>query len=372
MNALTRVAVGEPHAADYVELAHGVAERVFSSSSELDQDGAFPADGVRMLSDAGLLTATLPRQFAGGALANKGLFQLLRAVGYGSLPLGRLYEGHVNALLLVITYGDAAQKCAMSQEAGEGALFAVWNTDPADALHLVQGSAGYELRGRKILASGAGFVRRPLVTAKDERGRKLMVLPLLDLPGSADLSSWRAHGMRASATGAVDFTGVRVGEHEILGGDGDYERQPAFSSGAWRFLAVQLGGAERVFDLLREHLRKTGRGADPHQAARLGQAAIAIETAGLWTLRAAEMAEAAVAEVAPAYVNLARLAVERAALDVIEIAQRSVGLQAFMRPSPLERVCRDLSTYLRQPAPDRALVSAAAFINDREAIAARL
>ncbi len=54
------------------------------------------------------------------------------------------------------------------------------------------------------------------------------------------------------------------------------------------------------------------------------------------------------------------LAVERAGLDLMQLAQRSIGLQSFMRPNPIERVSRDLATYLRQPAPDRALTSAAA------------
>jgi hypothetical protein len=43
-------------------------------------------------------------------------------------------------------------------------------------------------------------------------------------------------------------------------------------------------------------------------------------------------------------------------------AQRSVGLQAFLRPNPIERMSRDLATYLRQPGPDRALTDAAAGI----------
>jgi GlcNAc-PI de-N-acetylase len=41
-------------------------------------------------------------------------------------------------------------------------------------------------------------------------------------------------------------------------------------------------GMERLFDLLRLHLQETGRGRDPHQAARLGEAAMEIETARLW------------------------------------------------------------------------------------------
>ena len=119
-----------------------------------------------------------------------------------------------------------------------------------------------------------------------------MVLPKLGASDRADLSRWTAQGMRASATGAVDFTGVEIEPIEIVGSDGDYERQPWFSAGAWRFAAVHLGGMERLFDLLRRHLQETNRGQDPHQAARLGRAAMAVETARLWVAQAASIAEA--------------------------------------------------------------------------------
>jgi alkylation response protein AidB-like acyl-CoA dehydrogenase len=202
-------------------------------------------------------------------------------------------------------------------------------------------------------------------------GRRLIVLPKLRALDRADLSCWTAHGMRASATGAVDFTGIEIAPLEIVGSEGDYERQPWFSAGAWRFAAVHLGGMERLFDLLRRHLQETNRGQDPHQAARLGRAATAIETARLWVTQAATIAEAPLGSRTPeqlvAYVNLARLAVEAAALDLMQLVQRSVGLQAFLRPNPIECISRDLATYLRQPGPDRALTDAAAWILARPA-----
>jgi len=123
---------------------------------------------------------------------------------------------------------------------------------------------------------------------------------------------------------------------------------------------------QRLLDLLRRHLQETNRGQDPHQAARLGQAAMATETAGLWVARAATLAEPPVESRARdqlvAYVNLARLAVEAAALDLMQLVHRSVGLQAFLRPNPIERISRDLATYLRQPGPDRTLTNAAAWV----------
>jgi hypothetical protein len=50
---------------------------------------------------------------------------------------------------------------------------------------------------------------------------------------------------------------------------------------------------------------------------------------------------------------------ERAALDVMECVQRGTGLSGLMRPNPIERICRDLATYLRQPVPDMAMSDAA-------------
>jgi alkylation response protein AidB-like acyl-CoA dehydrogenase len=346
--------------------ARDVAEKAFARADGYDEDGAYPAADVAALHESGLLTAVLPVKCGGVGLSGLSLNEILRSIGSGSLPLGRLFEGHVNALELVLRYGNQRQVELVAEEARAGKLFGVWNTDDADGLRLIQRHGRSWLEGRKILASGAGHIERPLVTATDENGRRLMGLPKVDAPDRADLSRWTAQGMRASATGAVDFTGVEIAPPEIIGGDGDYERQPWFSAGAWRFAAVHLGGMERLFDLLRKHLQETNRGQDPHQAARLGRAAMAVETARLWVAQAASTADVSSGSRAPeqlvAYVNLARLAVEAAALDLMQLVQRSVGLQAFLRPNPIERISRDLATYLRQPGPDRALTDAATWI----------
>jgi alkylation response protein AidB-like acyl-CoA dehydrogenase len=356
--------------------AREVSDQAFANADLYDEDGAYPSDEVTRLNEAGLLKATLPREFGGAALGGLALCDVFRQIGSGSLPLGRLFEGHVNALDLVLRYGRREQVALVAREAHEGKMFGVWNTDDQKGLRLIGERGRYRLEGRKVLASGAGHIGRPIVTASDGDGRRMIVMPRVRLGERADLSHWTAHGMRASATGAVDFSGLLIDPIEIVGSDGDYERQPAFSGGAWRFAAVHLGGMERLFDLLRAHLRSTRRGNDPHQAARLGQAAIAVETGRLWVEGAATVAEAAAeaneTDRIVAYVNLARLAVERAGLDLMELVHRSVGLTAFIRPNPIERISRDLATYLRQPGPDRTLTSAAAWVLEAEAFASDL
>ena len=349
-----------------LEVARSAAFRV----SESGDEASFPEADVAALERGGVLRAPFPAELGGeglfgGPSGADSLFLILRALGRGSLSLGRLYEGHVNAVALVTRYGTIEQLGALAGLPGAGALLAVWNTDDGqEPLRLVAEPDGWRLVGRKVLCSGAGFIERPLVTARDESGRLLMLVPRLRCGERADLSAWTPTGMQASATGRVDFTGLSVTDGDIIGDDDDYHRQPAFSGGAWRFAAVQLGGMEALLDLCRRQHVSTGRGKDPHQAARFGQAVMAVETARLWAERAAFLAEVGNkdAEATVAYVNLARLAVERSALGLMELVQRSIGLSSFIRPHPIERMVRDLATYLRQPAPDRALVSAAEWV----------
>jgi len=330
-------------------------------------DAAAPEEDVAALAEAGLLAAPLPRALGGRGWGSEpagaeSLFEALRLVGRASLPLGRLYEGHVNTIRLAAHHGTPAQREATAEAARAGLLFGVWNTErPGIALSI---DAGGVIRGGKVLCSGAGLVERALVTGRrgGEGPQQMLLVPLERGTGRASNAEWRVTGMRSSATGTVMFDGIAADETVVLGAPDAYLSQPGFSGGAWRFLAVHLGGVEGLAEALRGHHRRTGRGADPHQAARFGQVLTAAETARLWVRHAGMTAEAETAEPDRiiAYVDLARGAVERAALDVLELAQRSIGLQAFTRGHPAERVARDLATYLRQPAPDRALVAGAA------------
>ncbi|XYD11866.1 acyl-CoA dehydrogenase family protein (plasmid) [Methylobacterium sp. NMS12] len=355
---------------DAVAAARVVALSAAQRADRQDRDDGFPVEDVADLARLGLLAAPVPREVGGIGLGEETgasrLVTVLRLVGYGSLALGRLYEGHVNALQLVARYGDASQQARLFADAQAGHLFGVWNTEPPEGGLVLEGGAdGMRLTGVKTFASGAGFVTRALVTARAPSGSgTLMLVVPLEAGTRADLSAWRAHGMRASATGTLDFCGIALGPEAILGDVDDYFRQPVFSGGAWRFAAVQLGGIEAVFDAWRAHLVRLGRGADPHQLARLGDGAIAVEGARQWVARAGAIVaeERLPPERIVAFVNLCRLAVEKAGLDVLQLAQRSVGLQGFLRTHPLERLTRDLATYLRQPGPDRALTGAAAEI----------
>jgi alkylation response protein AidB-like acyl-CoA dehydrogenase len=331
----------------------------------------FPAEAMRLLAEVGALTAPLPIAYGGlglGTERQRGLVLLdfLHLLGQAGLPLGRLVEAHINALRIVMRYGSDAQHQLASELVRGGALLALWVTDPPGdrGLRLLANDGGLVLIGQKMFCSGAGHATHAVVTAEDAARGETRLL-LVDLGGIERVSPLPAGlaGMRAAVTGQVDFTGLALAADRVIGQPGDYLKEPDFSAGAWRSSAVALGGLHRLLSLLRDQLIGRGRQDDPHQRARFGQALIAHETGRLWLERAGAMAEDLDedADRIVAMVGLARIGVERACLDGLELVQRSLGLGAFLTSNPVERVARDLQTYLRQPAADEVLHNAAGY-----------
>lgn len=351
-----------------IEVIVEFAVKAGEQAAKTDGDALIAPEIWEEFHSSGLGMSPLPEELGGAGLweprHGERLCAVLRALGAADLSIARLYEGHLNAVGLVCRYGSKEQIEGLAADVAAGTLSGVWGADDAEGLTIVSGQADDVLKGRKILASGAGFVTRPLVTAKGPLGQQMCLLDLE--PGyTHDISGWQALGMRATATGTVDFSGYKVGVRETVGDPGDFMRQPHFSGGAWRFCAAHVGATERLVDLFRDHLRSSGRGEDAYQLERLAGCMADATTARFWVEEAARrLASDTDPESIVAFVNLTRMVVERSALNVIERIQRGVGLRAFVRPNNVERVCRDLATYLRQPVPDLAMSDGArVFLN---------
>lgn len=321
----------------------------------------YPRDRIEQLRQAGALAA-----FAAIAPGEQtaALATVLRLIGGSDLSLGRLYEGHVNAAQLVTAYGTSEQRASLARDLAAGCLMGVWNTEPPPGMRLTRDGAGegrpWRLHGAKIFATGAGELDRVIVTALDEAEAKRMIL--VDVAGMrerADNGGWRVRGMKGTLSGRFDFDGMVVPEVAVIGGPDDYEREPRFSAGAWRFTAVQQGATEALVRLLRDHLVAAGKHGDAIQRVRFGACVAAARSAGLWVDRAAQAAERAAPD-AIAMVLMTRGIVEDAALAVMEAAARAVGTASFFDGNPIDRLTRDLGLYLRQPVPDQARERAAA------------
>ena len=368
---------GEPSSADeagWLSRAAAWADRWQEQAVRAsDDDERFPREAFLELTAAGFLAAPLPSGLGGagfGAGPGRmlGLLQLLKHIGRGHLVAGRIYEGHANALGLISLFGTEDQRAHFAAEIrDDGRVFGVWNAeDPAEGVRVhPEGPGRWRLEGAKIFASGAHQVERPFVNGRLPDGSvQMCIVPMERVQTATDTSWWKPLGMKGTDSFRVDFTGVELGLEHLIGGPGDYYREPWFSGGAVRFAAVQLGGAEALHDASRRYLARLGRGADPFQGLRAAETATLIESGNLWLRGAAEAWEwpAAEAENVAAYACMMRTAIERLCTEVIVHVERSVGARGLMRPEPFERMVRDLTMYLRQPAPDAAAARVARLV----------
>lgn len=289
------------------------------------------------------------------------LLQLLYATGRADLPLGRLFEGNVDALQIVTRYGDADTVAVAHAAARNRAAFGVWNADlPGESLRIDDD----RLHGAKSYASGAGILTHALVTADDQDGRRLLLVDLVATPPAIEEGWWNVVGMQRSQTHIVRWDGVPLTQLQAIGVPGCYAREPWFSGGALRFVTVHAGAIAGLCDRVRDHLVATGRAGDPHQAIRLARlfalaqaaAAVVREVAGHWFSEDDAVRLARVAS--------ARGFVADCADEALTTAQQAVGLSGMFVAHPLSAAITDLMVYLRQPMPDAQRERAGAAVAD--------
>lgn len=349
-------------APDFRPRVEAVFDQLVKSGARYDAAPLYPLESVEALRAEGLHCLFAPpdcggQSFADARAENTALLNVLRIIGRADLSLGRIFEGHVNALKLFAWFGSAAQKAALSLSLRDGAFYGVWATEPPPGVALTRDGDGWVLSGSKAFATGAGGLDHAVVTARREDGATQLVVVPADCPGRADLSGWRVRGMRATGSGTYDLSGLKIGEIHLLGSPGDYGGEPRFTAGAWRFLAVQLGGIEGLLAETRSAMSEIARG-DPLQRVKFAEAVAATRTAYLWVREAAQRAADDAAD-APDFVRMTRGIVERAAFDVMERAARIVGTRSAFDGQRIDKITRDLSLYLRQAGPDHARDQAA-------------
>ncbi|AKD56114.1 acyl-CoA dehydrogenase family protein [Spirosoma radiotolerans] len=355
-----------------------LCKQIADAAAQTDDDKTFPEEAFSRLAEAGLLAVTLPgRQLDSRSPKTSQLLQLLKRIGAANLSVGRVYEGHINALNLIHLYATQEQKTRWYADVSQyKRLFSVWNTQAADGIKIHALANGrYRLEGAKTFCSGSGWIQRPLITGQllgdpSGQGWQMCIIPTERVDAIAqDTSFWQPLGMRASVSYKLDFTGLEISREDLLGQPDDYYRQPYFSGGASRFAAVQLGGAEALFNATRALLASMNRTDDPIQRTRLAEMAWLIESGNQWLKAAGENTDAWLAdenetEKIVAYTNMTRTAIEEICLRVMPLAERSVGARGLMRPLPFERIHRDLTFYLRQPAPDATVLDIGRYVLD--------
>ncbi len=281
------------------------------------------------------------------------IIENLISVGCADLAVGRIYEGHINALLIIDIYGTEEQKNTYFNDAKEGKIFGVWNTERLfEALSYKMNLDNFDLKGAKTFCSGSLNILRPLITANDTQGKQMFILRLEDYPElQEDCTLWQVVGMESTVSHRIDFSNIKVQKGQRIGLCNDYDREPIISTGAIRFAAVQFGCAKAIVEITLNHLRRNGRISNSIQNSRIADFGILLQTGQLW-FDGYHNLNSTNHDKHINYVNMLRTDILRICESILSLSERAIGIQGFLKHHPFEKKFRDLKVYLKQPNPD--------------------
>lgn len=374
-----------PREQELVERTGRLAREKFAARAEAhDRHARFPHEDFQDLFAAGLHAAVVPEQYGGlgiGPLNGTpfGLWMLTKELAKADLSLARCWEGHVNSLVLLGGLGNPEQKRRwFDGVVHQGETWAAWSGEPqaprpgetrtfGTRIRPVDG--GFVVSGSKVFCTSAQGARRAILLVSLDGpggaryaqaapdGLLLLACDLADSSISTDDSWWDPIGMRGTVSHLVRFDDTFIPESDQIGIPGQYLKEGWQTLFLPHYAASFLGAAEAAYEYTRDYVRSQAREADPYVQHRVARMQINLDTAHLWLRHVGELwgngdrREAALAG------SRVRYLVERLADDTVREAIHACGARCLIRPSPIERIYRDLSFYLRHDNDDWVLAT---------------
>jgi alkylation response protein AidB-like acyl-CoA dehydrogenase len=368
---------------ELVGRAAGLACGSFAArAARYDREASFPAEDFADLFRAGLHGAAVPRSHGGHGLGpDAGLYTLwmiTKELAKADMALARCWEGHVNSQVLLTALGDARQKDRWFHGiVDRGEIWAAWSGEPQARIPgqtarfgtvVREARDGYLVDGTKVFATSARGARWAILLvnlhgpggarhSQAADGLLLLACDLSDRSVQFDETWWDPIGMRGTVSYLVRFDHTFIPEENRIGEPGQYLREGWQSRFSPHYGATFLGGAEGAYEYALDYIRAQDKAGDSYVQHRVATMALNLESAHLWLHRVADLWEAGRAAEARSAGNRARYLIEAWATDTVEHAVHACGARGLIRPSPLERIYRDLSFYVLHDNCDQVLAT---------------
>jgi alkylation response protein AidB-like acyl-CoA dehydrogenase len=368
----------------YIVRIAGLAREKFAPRADgYDRSATFPAEDFEDLFRAGVHAPCVPESYGGLGLgpgrSTYVLWMMTKELARADMSLARCWEGHVNSQVLIAALASEEQKARWFEGiVDRGDLWVAWSGEPQSKVpgqassfgtHLRKVSGGYLLNGTKAYATSAGHAHRAilLVNAEGPGGARhasassdqLLLLACL-LGGSGvtfDGSWWNPIGMRATVSYLARFEDVFIPAEDVIGLPGQYLKEAWQTRFSPHYASAFLGGAEAAYEYAIESITKQQREDDPYVIHRIAQMSLNVESAHLWLKHVAELWDTNRIEEAKVAGIRARYVVEKLAMEILDHCVRACGARSLVKPSPVERIYRDLSMYVRHDNGDQVLAT---------------
>lgn len=363
---LIRKDVPEESKPAFFDCAKLLASEFAARAAHHDRDASFPFENFKELSEAGLLSLTVPTALGGAGAGARDAARIIGIFGKAdpstALVLSMHYIQHLVMARSTRWPGRLSRKLA--REAVEGvALINALRVEPdlgsparggLPATIARKTETGWRLSGRKIYSTGAPILKWYAVWAKTDEPETRVGLFLVPagLPGTRIVETWDHLGLRASGSHDVVFEDVVFPlDHEIDVRKPDEWRVPDFTQSTVHAIfvaAIYDGIARAARDWLIDFLKSrvpSNLGAPLATLPRVQEVVGGIEArlavnARLIDSFAGDFDDGVLLSASES--NIVKLTVTNNAVAVIEAALSLTSNHGLTRANPLERHYRDV------------------------------
>ncbi|GAB11347.1 acyl-CoA dehydrogenase [Gordonia araii NBRC 100433] len=360
------IAGPEVDADDFAQIRDSVREwvrtRVVPREREIADNDAIPDDLRQQAKDMGLFGYAIPQEWGGLGLDLAQDVELAMELGYTSLAVRSMF-GTNNGIAgqVLVNFGTDEQKAQWLEKIASGEVVASFaltepgaGSNPAGLrTRAVKDGDEWVIDGEKCFITNAAtanlFVTFARTRPADENGPGIAVFLV---PAATEGVSVAPHdekmGQQGAWTSNVSFSGVRVPDSAVVGGDVDTGYRAAMVSlarGRVHISGMAVGAAQRALDESLRHVAVTTQGGVPIGDFQLVQAHLADMQTGIMAGRA--LARDAAAKwvsgedrrIAP---SVAKLFCTEMVGQVADKAVQVHGGSGYMREMPVERIYRDV------------------------------
>lgn len=339
MNALSATHTARTLAseAEALEVAADLAAQFAAFGAQIDEEATIPAEIVDKFSASGLWAVTVPHEFGGLGASTSTLVEIIARISAAEPSVGQIPQNHFCLVEDVRLSGTPEQQAFFFDLALSGARFANAFSEAggktaaeiSTRIEMTE-SGDYLVNGRKFYATGTAYAHWIPVLATDPDGKELLAFVLRDAQGLHVVGDWDAFGQRATASGSVVLTDLKVPADRVFPMYREYEN-PTIAGPLAQITtaAIDLGIARGAFAATLDAVRSSrpwidsgvdSATQDPLTLSELGRLDIDIHAADALLQRAAASVDAAKAEQSAESVAAASVAVARAKVLTTEVA----------------------------------------------------
>ncbi len=325
-----------------------------------DEAQEFPLEAVKKAGQLGYMGAIFPEEYGGAGLGYIEYAIIVEELAHVDPSFGLIIAAH-NSLCSnhIFLAGSEEQKRRYIPKLATGEWIGCWSlTEPeagSDAAGTrsaaVREGGEWVLNGSKTFTTNAHFADVCVGMAVTDRSASQHGISAFiiekDTPGYRPGKKENKLGMRASDTGEVVFTDLRLPDSQLLGkeGEGFVDSLRILDGGRISIAALSVGIAQGAYDAAlkySKHRKQFGRPISEFQAIqhKLADMATSIEAARLLTWRAAHLKD--LGRRVTRESAMAKLFASEEAVWICNEAVQIHGGYGFIKDYPVEKFYRDV------------------------------